>query len=273
MPMANPNTQPKIFSLCNALLSAKGGEITALHIALIPEQTDFHTALSSSNRPLELLERIANWEQLDNVTVRPVIRASHKLGLGIVHAAEEENCDLTVMGYTEGKSSAFADELMESVLNQSRTDFIFVKLKDLNKSFHPKKIAVSLGGGSNLDLMVRLAGAVAEHFGGEITFLNILPENYTPSQQADSGKIFIETIQKHSSRALYNIQVLASDNPIDTLVARSENFDLLIVGTTKVGMLQRIVVGNFATQITERAQCDVAIVKVLSISRKLVKGI
>ena len=273
MPMANPNTQPSIFSLCNALLAAKGGEITALHVAIIPEQTDFRTALSSSNRPLELLERISKWKHPKNVTIRPVIRASHQLGLGIVHAAEEEHCDLTVMGYTDGKSSNTANELMEAVLNQARTDFIFVKLKNPGKSFHPKKIAVSLGGGANLDLMVRLAGAVAEHFKGEITFLNILPENYTPNQQAESGKIFIETIQKHSSHALYNIQVLASDHPIDTLVARSENFDLLIVGTTRVGMLQQIVVGNFSTQITERAHCDVAIVKVMSISRKLVKRI
>lgn len=273
MPIANPNTQRSIFELCNALLARKGGEIVALHIANTPEQVDYRTALANSDKPLEVLEGVTDWEPHPNVSIRPVIRASHNIGLGIVHAAEEENCFLTVMGYSGKMASATTADLMEFVINNSRTNFIFLKLKQKGVPFQPKKIAVSLGGRLNLDLMVRLAGAVAAAFGGEITFLNILPENFTAAQQAESGKTFIEAIQKHSARALYSVQVLASDDPIDTLVEKSEHFDLLIVGTTKVGFLQRMVVGNFATQITERAHCDVAIVRVLSISRKIVKGI
>uniref|UniRef100_UPI0024A938BC universal stress protein n=1 Tax=Phaeodactylibacter xiamenensis TaxID=1524460 RepID=UPI0024A938BC len=130
-------------------------------------------------------------------------------------------------------------------------------------------IAVSLGSRLNLNLMVRLAGALATQFGGTVTFLNILPKDFTAAQQAESGKIFIEAIQRHSARALYNTQVMASDNPIDTLVEKSGEFDLLIVGTTKVGFLQRMVVGNFTTQLTERAHCSVAIVRVKPIARRV----
>lgn len=273
MPMANPNTQQAIFSVCNALLQKKGGEIIALHIANTPEQMDFRTALANSDESLALLERIAEWKADPGVAVRPVIRASHNLGLGIVHAAEEERCNLTVMGYPDIKSSAVADNLMEAVLNQSQTDFIFMKMKGAVQPLQLGRIAVSLGGRLNLELMVRLAGAVAESFGGHITFLNILPEDYTPAQQTASAKVLSEAIQQHSFRSLYNVQVLASDHPIDTLVEESKQFDLLIVGSTKVGFLQRMVVGNFATQITERANCHVAIVRVLPLGRKLAKKI
>lgn len=273
MPMANPNTQKVIFEVCNALLSKKGGEVVALHIVNTPEQMDFRTALADSDRSLELLERIARWKPDEQVTVRPVIRAAHKLGLGIVHAAEEENCNLTVMGYTGQKPSPVADNLMEYVINHARTDFIFLKLQNQGADFQPKRIAVSLAGRLNLNLMVRLAGAVAARYGAQITFLNILPEDFTPEQQAESGRTLAEAIQKHAFRALYNTQLLASDQPIDTLVEQSRHFDLLIVGTSKVGFLQRLTVGNFATQITERAQCDVAIVRTIPVSRKLVKGI
>lgn len=269
MPMANPNTQPGIFAICNALLSKKGGEIIALHIANTPEQMDFRTALAESDESLALLERIAAWKPDPQVKVRPVIRASHHLGLGIVHAAEEERCNLTVMGYPDIKSSAAADNLMESVLNNSRTDFIFIKLKATTQPLQFRKIAVSLGSRLNLELMVRLAGALAETFQGHITFLNILPEDFSPAQQSASGKVLSEAIQQHSFRSLYNVQVTASDHPIDTLVEQSQHFDLLIVGSSKVGLLQRMVVGNFATQITERAHCDVAIVRVLPLGRKL----
>ncbi len=273
MPMANPDTQKVIFEVCNALLAKKGGEVVALHIVNTPEQMDFRTALADSDRSLELLERIEQWKPHQKVTVCPVIRAAHKLGLGIVHAAEEEYCNLTVMGYMEQKSSPAAHNLMEYVINQASTDFIFLKLKTPGQSFQPKRIAVSLGGRLNLGLIVRLAGAIAAHYSGEITFLHILPEDFTPEQQADSSRTLAEAIQKHAFRALYSTQLLASDDPIDTLVEKSQQFDLLIVGTTKVGFLQRMTVGDFATQITERAQCDVAIVRTIPVSRKLVKGI
>ncbi|GJM32713.1 MAG: amino acid transporter [Saprospiraceae bacterium] len=271
MPMANPDTQKSIFEICNALLASKGGEIITLHIANTPEQMDFRMALSNSDQSLELLDRVATWKPHKNVDIRPVIRASHKLGLGIVHAAEEERCDLTVMGYPGQNSNAAADDLMEYVINQVQTNLVFFKLKDPVEPLKLKKIAVSLGGRLNLELMVRLAGALAEEFGGRITFLNILPQDYTFDQQAASGRTFIEAIQKHSARALYNVQVLASDDPIDTLVEKSKEFDLLVVGTTKVGFLQRMTVGNFATQLTARALCNVAIVRVLPMGRKLVQ--
>ncbi|KGE88162.1 MAG: amino acid permease [Phaeodactylibacter xiamenensis] len=269
MPVANPNTQQSIFELCHALLATKGGEIIALHVVNTPEQVDFRTALSESDQSLELLERTALWPTAKGVKVKPVIRASHKLGMGIVHAAEEENCDITVMGYA-GKSAKPATlNLLEQVLNKAPTDFIFFRLQGSGTAFQPKRIAVSLGSRLNLNLMVRLAGALATQFGGTVTFLNILPKDFTAAQQAESGKIFIEAIQRHSARALYNTQVMASDNPIDTLVEKSGEFDILIVGTTKVGFLQRMVVGNFTTQLTERAHCSVAIVRVKPIARRV----
>lgn len=271
MPMANPQTQQRIFKACSALLANKGGEIIALHIAHTPEQMDFRTAIAGSDQSLELVERLQELVPPDNVVIKPVIRASHQLGFGIVHAAEEDRCDTIVMGHSSKKASA--DEIMETVINQANTNVIFLKFNLTGKPFAPKRIAVSLGGRLNLGLMVRLAGALAAQFGGTITFLNILPEDFTPEQQQESGRIFIEAIQRHSSRALYQTQVLASNHPIDTLVQRSEDFDLLIVGTTKVGLLQRVAIGNFATQITERAHCDVAVVRVTPLGRKLVNAI
>ena len=269
MPVANPNTQRSIFDLCHALLSAKGGEIVALHVVNTPEQVDFRTALSESDQSLELLERIALWPMAKEVKVKPVIRASHKLGMGIVHAAEEESCDITVMGYAGRSAKPTTLNLLEQVLNKAPTDFIFFRLRESGVPFQPRRIAVSLGSRLNLNLMVRLAGALATQFGGAITFLNILPKDFTATQQVESGKIFIEAIQRHSARVLYNTQVLSSDNPIDTLVEKSKDFDLLIVGTSKVGLLQRMVVGNFTTQLTERAHCSVAIVRVRPIARRV----
>ncbi|MBW2443848.1 MAG: hypothetical protein JRH12_25490 [Deltaproteobacteria bacterium] len=45
-----------------------------------------------------------------------------------------------------------------------------------------------------MNLIVRLAGALADRYGGHITFMNILPEGCTAQQKAHSNKILVEAI-------------------------------------------------------------------------------
>ena len=157
---------------------------------------------------------------------------------------------------------------MQDVLDNARTDIILFKQKG---GFTPKRIAVSLGSSRNLDLIVRLAGAMADRFGGDITFLNVLPTNYSIEQKAHSDKVLVEAIKHHVARALYRIEVASSDEPLELLIERSSGFDLLIVGTTKVGFLEKAVVGPFSSQIAMRSECSVAVVRTAPAVKRLLK--
>jgi len=272
VPVANPQTQRAILSTASALLAKEGGEVVILSVISAPEQMDFYSALSNADVSLELMQQSSEIAKHYNVPAKPVIRASRSIPKGIVHAAEEEGCNLTVMGYT-GQDSVESASLMEEVLHHANTDSVFLKLKKLDGDFFPKNIAVSLGGRANLELTVKLADALADYFGSEMTFLNVLPKDYSPQQKDYTDRTFIEAIQKHRSKALYSIKVIASDNAIDTLVEASTNFDLLIVGTAKSGLLERATVGTFSTQIAERAHCSVAVVRVVPKAQKIIQKI
>jgi nucleotide-binding universal stress UspA family protein len=268
VPVANPQTQPALFSISEALIGDQGGELVVLNVVQATEQMDFYSALGNAEDSVNLLDRTTRLPRLEGVKIRPVVRVSRSLPKGIVHAAEEEGCNLIVMGYAGGEGSESV-RLMEEVLNNARTDMILFKPKG---NFSPKRIAVSLGSSSNLNLIVRLAGAVADRHDGTITFLNILPEDYTAEEKAHSGKILVEAIKQHVAKALYRIEVMSSHDPIELLVERSSQFDLLIVGTTKVGLLARAVVGSFSSQIVMRSQCSVAVVRVAPAAKKFLKA-
>jgi basic amino acid/polyamine antiporter, APA family len=198
-----------------------------------------------------------------------VIRVSRSLSKGIVHAAEEEGCNLIVMGFA-GEESPQTANLMDDVISQARTDIVLLKVRG---EFNPKRIAVSLGGNSNINLIVKLAGNLADRFDGQINFLNILPTNYTVEQKAYSSKLLAEAIKHHVARALYKIELTSSDAPLDFLVERSSDFDLLIVGATKVGLLERAVIGPFSSQIALRSRCSVAVVRVAQATEKFVTNL
>jgi APA family basic amino acid/polyamine antiporter len=258
VPVANPQTQPVLFTISEALLGNQGGELVVLNVVQATEQMDFYASLSDAEDSVHLLDRTTKLPRLERVKIRPVVRVSRSLSKGIVHAAEEEGCNLIVMGYAGGESPE-SIRLMEEVINNARTNIILFKLK---REFSPKRIAVSLGSSGNLSLIVKLAGVLADRYAGDITFLNILPTNYTAAQKAHSGKVLVEAIKHHVAKALYRIEVASSDEPLEFLLERSSEFDLLVVGTTKVGLLQRAVVGPFSSQIVMRSACSVAVVRV-----------
>ncbi|MGD9321090.1 MAG: amino acid permease, partial [Desulfobacteraceae bacterium] len=267
VPVANPQTQPVLFTISEALLGNQGGEVVVLNVVQATEQMDFYSSLSDAEDSVHLLDRTTKLPRLEGVKIRPVVRVSRSLPKGIVHAAEEEGCNLIVMGYAGGESPE-SIQVMEEVINNARTNIILFKLK---KEFSPKRIAVSLGSSSNLNLIVKLAGVLADRYAGDIMFLNILPTNYTAAQKAHSGKILVEAIKHHVAKALYRIEVARSDEPLEFLVERSSEFDLLIVGTAKVGLLQRAVVGPFSSQIVMRSACSVAVVRVAPTVKKFLK--
>ncbi len=264
VPMANPHTQPSLFSISEALIGPQGGEVVVLHVVEATEQMDFYTTLANKEASLHILDSSTKLPKMEHVKIRPVIRVSRSLPQGIVHAAEEEGCNLIVMGYA-GEETPASLQFIEEVISQTRTDLILFKQKG---EFSPKRIAVSLGGSSNLHLIVKLAGVLADRFGGEITFLNILPINYTVKQKEHTDRILMEAIKQHVSKTLYRMEVAGSDEPLDFLVDRSSQFDLLIVGTTKVGLMQRAVVGSFSSQIMIRSDCSVAVVRAAPMVKK-----
>jgi APA family basic amino acid/polyamine antiporter len=268
VPVANPQTQAALFAISGALIGDQDGELVVLNVVQATEQMDFYSALGDAEESVHLLDQTTKLPRLEHVKIRPVVRVSRSLPKGIVHAAEEEGCNLIVMGYA-GEEETESLKLVEEVLHQARTDVVLVKLKG---PFSPQRIAVSLGSSSNLNLIVKLAGAVADRFGGVISFLNILPRDYTAEEKVNSGKILVEAIKHHVAKALYRIEVVSSSEPLEFLVERSSEFDLLIVGTTKVGLLERAVVGPFSSQIAMRSKCSVAVVRVAPAAKKFLKA-
>ncbi len=273
VPVANPKTLEPILTTSKALLQQSQGELVALSVVNTPEQTDFYAALSEeSKEALERIEQITKLAEQFKITVKPVIRASHSLSHGIVHAAEEESCNLIVMGYS-GQHTKASATIMEEVLHKAKTDIIFLKLNNIETKFEPSKIGISLGSTLNLDLIINLAGSLAETFKGKLYFYHILPENYTRKQKDYAGKVISEAIETHIGLALYNIRLLTSNNPLEELVSLSKDLDLIVTGATKVGLLEKATIGSFASQLAEQAHCSVAIVKTVSAAKKIISTI
>ena len=260
VPMANPQTCDALFAISRALMPPGGGEIVAVSIVLTDEAEQPRAALLHEGRTAEalsIIERASALAAASRVTLRPVVRAAKNLAEGIRHAAEEEHCNLIVMGWSRG-DAASPSKVLEDVIARVRASLILLRL---SSDEPPVRIGVSLGGRANLPLMVRTANTLAEQNDGEVTYLNVMPAIVENEHLRHARQIQIEALLRHTSLVPYRTELLRSDNPLGALVERSRDLDMLLVGTTQAGLYQRATVGSFSAMVAEQAHCSVVIVR------------
>ncbi|MFQ5335197.1 MAG: amino acid permease [Flavobacteriales bacterium] len=272
LPMANPESQEALFNIAHTMLSFNGGEIIGLSIAKTPEDKDMVEAMNWAKHSIEIIRRSTGLAHDANIHITPIIRAAKDISMGIVHAAEEENCNLIVMGYKPDDQNSDSG-IMRNVLNHTKSDVIFLSAQNSSIPFNPSRIAVSLAGRINLDLMATLAGSLSGYYKSHISFLSILPEKFHSAHRLRADRILIEAIQKLSVNTLYDASLLKSADPLQTLIRHSSDYDLLIVGATKSKLWGSNSIGSFSEQLALHAKCDVAIVRSLPVYRKMLRVI
>ncbi len=261
VPMSNPRTQESLLSISEALLPAGGGEIVVLSVVLAADGQSPREALrrpSGLHSAVDVIERADEIAERKGVTLRPVVRGARNLPEGIREAAVEEKCQLLVMGWST-QHDAQPSKLLEEVVQKVRTDLILLQLTEDRA---PQRIGVSLGGGGvNLALMVRVGSTLAEQYGGEVTYLNVMPEYYEHENLRHARQVQIEAITRHTSLVPYRTELLRSDNPLGAIVERTKDLDLLVVGSARGGPLSGGAVGSFSELVAQQAHCSVVIVR------------
>ena len=260
VPIANPETLESLFSISRALLPTEGGEIIALRVVETSEGTTPREALRSTSgtsdalAAAELANEIARARDLP---VRPVVRAATCLPEGIVHAAVEERCRMIVMGWSSERDGG-PSQLVRDIASKVRSDLVLLNLR---KDVRPRKIGVALGGFSNLPLMVRVATTLAEDFQGAVNYLNVVPPGFDRAHLRHARQIQMAAIERHASLVPFGSEILVSDNPLEAITEKSEELDMLVVGTAHRDAFKDDTIGAFSTMIAQQARCSVVLVR------------
>ena len=271
VPVSNPLTQKTLLRFSHILMSKKGGDIIVLAVKDVPQGEDLYEALSDDKETLQVISKSIELGRQNNIKLHPVIRASRNVALGIVHAAEEERCDLVVMGFPR-KAADYSNSIFTRVLKESHTDLIFINLKVNPDDFVPKVIGVYIKDYRNLSLMLRCATAVAEQLDTRLFIFSYLPEDYTKQQKSRADKLLIRCLEELRTTALYSAELYVSADPVNDIIERSEKFDALIIGKD-LRNPNRSLEDLPSFKIAREAKCSVAMVKKAGRLEKIAKSL
>jgi len=271
VPMSNPETQKALLLLSNVLMAKRGGEIVVLAVKDVPDDMDFYQALSGAKEALDIIKKSMQLGKQININLKPVIRASRNIPMGIIHAAHDENCHLIVMGFPHHDKN-YNNTVLDHVLKSSHIDLVVLNLKEDIESFNPKIIGVYVKNTWNLYLKLMIATAVAEKRNARIVIFSYLPEGYTKQQKYRLDKLIRESLSELQTIALYSVELYISDDPETDIIERSSEYDILIIG--KDQRKRNIDLSELPSfRISKEAKCTVVMVKTARKLDKFVPGV
>jgi len=101
---------------------------------------------------------------------------------------------------------------------------------------------------------------IAKHFSGFVKVVNV----YEKGKKKEAEVAILEVEQKlEQEKVAHDTLLVLGSNPAETLVimAKQENFELIIVGSRGLGRKVSILLGSVSKQVVSNAYCNVLVIK------------
>ena len=241
------------------LASQQDGELILLQVVQVPDQVNVAAGRRWAQRRLDVLTQIA--DQVQNVTVRPVVRLARDVPRAIIGATHEEACALIVMGW-RGPTRAHRAELgpvLGPVLDQSPCDVLVVKGREL---IDIKRVLVPTAGGPHAPLAARVGLALVQGTGGQVTLLNVVRGDRADESTIEAAqRLVTQTADDLDSPTAVTVRVGVAPDVVSGILTSAEDHDLILLGATEESILDQVLFGRLPAQVVSRTRKPVVIVK------------
>ncbi|WP_017662905.1 chloride channel protein [Baaleninema simplex] len=271
VPLANPKTAPLLLQFAAAIAKANDYELECLQVVAVPPHrspSETPVRTTSSRRLLKTASRIGRqW----NVPVHTQVRVAHDVAAAVLETLQERHIDKLLMGWKGGTRTPgriFGD-VSDTLLHQAACEVILVKWGKFvpletsrTSSLSLDRWLVSVGGGANASAGLRLLpGLVSLGKQTTVRLCQVFPP--TPNEPDTS---FLNATAQQLDRqlkgrvfALPSFGLSVADAVVD--LARSHDYDAVLIGASRRSLLGRALQGNIPREIARRCDRTVVLVR------------
>ncbi|MGJ5673219.1 MAG: chloride channel protein [Nostochopsis sp.] len=278
VPVANPETAATLLRMAAAIARDRHYEIECLQVIIVsrqssPAETPVRTTKSRRLlRDAEVLGR--KWK----IPVHTQIRVTHDIAHAILETIKERHIDLILMGWKGNTSTPgriFGD-VVDSVIRQATCEMVLVKLgknPESTVSLTPhlslpppqfNRWLVPMAGGPNARAAIKLLPALVT-LGNDPEIR--LTRVFKPSELEPDMRILEEAIRILIRRQKLSSTVVAAPVKADSVtegiinLVKTENYDVVVLGASREGLLQQAIKGNIPEAIASGVDSTVILVR------------
>lgn len=249
--IANPKNAENIVGYAEKVAEYKGGELILLNVVTVPEQTPIEEAKRFEPEALKLIRSVKDKLKIKNV--EGAVYYAHNLVRGILSAVRDYKVDILVLGWKGRPRWRYVlGSHLDKIVWSAPCDVILVKPEKVEKI---RKILLPSNGGVHSVMAAEIAEILSKAYNAQVTVLNVNVNN----EDEDRIKRRLSHVLERLSRD--TIKILEGRNIVDTVIKEAKDYDLVIIGATNEGILQRLLFGGIPEEIARRCNKPVILVK------------
>jgi uncharacterized hydrophobic protein (TIGR00271 family) len=260
VPIANPATAEALISAGGALARARGGEVLALQVVVVPEQTSLLSGRRAARQHWSLLDRAVKQAEAAGVPVHPIVRIAHSPVEGILDTAREEACDLILMGW-RGEPTGQAYDLgpvIDTVATQAACNVAVLKGEIPERM---ERILVPTAGGPHASTAVQIGLDLAVEPGAEVIAMNLIRGPVTATARQEAEAKIEQTLEDIEGANRVSRKIANAEHVQEGILEEAARYDLLLLGASEEGVLDQITFGGLPEDIARASPHPVLLVK------------
>jgi nucleotide-binding universal stress UspA family protein len=240
-----------------AIARERGGGLVVCYVATFARQTpldavppDAPTLVTARETTAELIEFVTGM----GVPVVGRIHLTHEESRSVLDAATDYDCDGVMLAIDADHSQRrrlLGGAAIEKVVARVECE-VFVE-KQADEETPMERILLAVSGGPHSELAAQTARALAVDADAHVDVVHFLGEDATADER-DDGAAIIEA----SESALFGVErvethVERAENVAETIIARSDEYDVTVLGSPTSGLLEQFVFGTVPDSVNQRS--------------------
>ena len=175
----------------------------------------------------------------------------------IARVARLHRCESVLLGLSEISENNQGTQL-ESLLGALDSNVAVLRSRKEWRLSNVQKILVPIAGrGGHEHLRAQLLGSLLRSTPRELTFLRVLSTTAS-SEEVRLAKRELRRLADDEVRERCNVEVVQSDDALQTVVDRANESDLVILGVQRLGRRKKLF-GQFTRQLAQRTTCPLIV--------------
>jgi amino acid transporter/nucleotide-binding universal stress UspA family protein len=257
VPVANPRNAEAMITLADALVPGYIGRVLMQSIAVAPANWQPDADPSPIDKSQAVLRELVRASVSTGIRVETLMTVAAQPMEEIARVARLHRCDSVLLGLTEISENNQGTQL-ESLLSALDANVAVLRSREEWRLSDVKKILVPIAGrGGHEYLRAQLLGSLLRSVPRELTFLRVLPGSATADEVRHAQRE-LRRLAADEIRQRCNVEVIQSDDALQTVAQKAEEADLLILGVQRLGRRKKLF-GEFTRQLARRTSCPLIV--------------
>ena len=252
----------QLIELAAAVASKNQGEIVALRVVEISEQTPAYHESAFLEEEKLLLERARSRALQYQVPITLLIRVGRNVAQAMLETSREQNCDLIMVGWKGYTSTVgrILGSVVDDMVSNARTDVMLIKLV---KHGSLQKFLLPTAGGAHAQRAEKYIASLIEFWGGSLTVCSV--------ESPDATTDVINKVHERLGHIVARItksygfdpesKVIIHDSVTDGIVRESENHDAVVIGASGYSVYPRVLFGSIPESVAKNSDRPVILIK------------